>query len=142
MDANVEMLNYIYQNAQMGENTLEQLMKISKDENFKKLLGSQFSEYKKIFNEAQQKLTALNKEAKDLSAGRKVMTYIMINFETLKDSSPSHISQMLIQGSTMGIIAITKNLKEYKDANQDIIALGHKLLEFEQQNVEECKKFL
>lgn len=142
MDANVEMLNYIYQNAQMGENTLDQLMRISKDENFKKLLGSQFSEYKKIFNEAQQKLTALNKEAKDLSAGRKVMTYIMINFETLKDSSPSHISQMLIQGSTMGIIAITKNLKEYKDANQDIIALGQKLLEFEQQNVEECKKFL
>lgn len=142
MDANIEMLNYIYQNAQMGENTLEQLMKISKDENFNKLLGSQFSEYKKIFNEAQQKLTALNKEAKDLSAGRKVMTYIMINFETLKDSSPSHISQMLIQGSTMGIIAITKNLKEYKDANQDIISLGQKLLEFEQQNVEECKKFL
>lgn len=142
MDANIEMLNYIYQNAQMGENTLEQLMKISKDENFNKLLGSQFSEYKEIFNEAQQKLTALNKEAKDLSAGRKVMTYIMINFETLKDSSPSHISQMLIQGSTMGIIAITKNLKEYKDANQDIISLGQKLLEFEQQNVEECKKFL
>jgi len=42
----------------------------------------------------------------------------------------------------MGIIDVTKKLKEYKDANKDITALAQMLLTFEQQNVEEMKKFL
>ena len=28
MDANIEMLNYIYQNSQMGQNTIDHLIKI------------------------------------------------------------------------------------------------------------------
>lgn len=142
MNENIEMLNFIYQNAQMGQNTLNQLLKISEDEKFNKLLGSQFDEYKKIFDESEQIINRLGKEAKDISARKKITAYIMINFETLKDKSPSHIAQMLIQGSTMGIIDITKKIKEYTNADKDVIKLAKKLLEFEQQNVEECKRFL
>ena len=121
MDANIEMLNFIYQNAQMGQNTLNQLLKISEDNKFNKLLGSQFDEYKKIFDKSEQILNRLGKEAKDISARQKITVYIMINFEMLKDKSPSHISQMLIQGSTMGIIDITKKIKEYMSADKDVI---------------------
>ena len=42
----------------------------------------------------------------------------------------------------MGIIDVTKRLKEYKDVGQDILALADRLLKFEQQNVDELKKFL
>jgi hypothetical protein len=49
---------------------------------------------------------------------------------------------MLIQGSSMGIIDITKKLREYKDVNPDIMSIGQQLLHLEQQNIEECKKFL
>jgi hypothetical protein len=58
------------------------------------------------------------------------------------NKNPSHIAEMMIQGSTMGIIDITKNLKEYADADKDISALANRLLKFEQQNIEEMKKFL
>jgi len=142
IDSNIEMLNYIYQNAQMGQNTLNQLLKISKDEKFNKLLGSQFDEYKKIFDKSEQLIKKEGEQLKDISARKKITVYIMINIETLKDKTPSHISEMLIQGSTMGIIDITKKIKEYKNADKDVIALARELLEFEQQNVEECKKFL
>ncbi len=66
----------------------------------------------------------------------------MINFNTITNKTPSHIAEMLIQGSTMGIIDVTKRLKEYKDVGQDILALADRLLKFEQQNVDELKKFL
>jgi len=72
----------------------------------------------------------------------KLTTYFMININTLINKSPSHVAEMIIQGSTMGIIDVTKKLKEYKDANKDITALAQMLLTFEQQNVEEMKKFL
>jgi len=83
-----------------------------------------------------------SKQPKEINVLSKASTYIVINLKTLTDKSPSHISEMLIQGSTMGIIDITKKIKEYSTSDNEIIALANKLLEFEQRNVEECKKFL
>lgn len=142
MDANVEFLNYIHQNAQMGQDTLKQLIGITKDEEYKKMLQSQFNEYKNIFDLAENKLKQYNKEAKDINIFSKVSTYIMINLNTLTNKTSSHISEMLIQGSTMGIVDITKKIKEYPQADKEIVDLANKLLAFEQSNVEECKKFL
>ena len=143
MDANMEMLNYIHQNSEMGQDTLHRLQGMVKDTRFKGLLDSQFQEYKKIFDQSEQKIKSRGSEAKELRPFSKITTYVTLNMETLTDKSPSHISEMLIQGSTMGIIDITKKLKEYgTSAAQDVVDLGNQLLQFEQQNVEECKQFL
>ena len=142
MNGNIELLNYIHQNAEMGKDTITQLIGISEDEEYKKMLKSQLEEYKAIYDKANKKINDMNKEAKDINVFAKVSTYIMINLKTLMNKSPSHISEMLIQGSTMGIIDITKKLKEYPNADKEILDLANKLLVFEQNNVEECKKYL
>jgi hypothetical protein len=142
MNKNVEFLNYIHQNAEMGKDTINQLIGISEDEEYKKMLRSQLQEYKMIYDSTDEKLKELNKEAKDINAFSKVSTYAMINLKTLANKSPSHISEMLIQGSTMGIVDLTKKLKEYADADKEILALANKLLQLEENNVEECKKYL
>ena len=67
---------------------------------------------------------------------------MMINMKTLLDNSPSHISEMLIQGGTMRIIDITKKIKEYPNADKEILNLADRLLKFEQKNIEESKKYL
>jgi len=142
MDGNVEFLNYIYQNAEMGKDTIHQLIGISQDEEYKKMLRSQLQEYKMIYDSTDEKLKELNKEAKDINAFSKLSTYAMVNLKTLANESPSHISEMLIQGSTIGIVDLTKKLKEYTDVDEEILALANKLLQLEQNNVEECKKYL
>lgn len=142
MNSDVEILNYIHQNSQMGQDTLKQIINIVDDKNFKSMLQEQFQEYKKIFDISVQKLNSLDKDSKGINPLEKISSYIMINLKTLTNKTPSHISEMLIQGSTMGIIDITKKLKEYKDADKDILNLGEKLLKTEQQNLEEAKKFL
>lgn len=142
MNGNIELLNYIHQNSEMGQNTLNQLIKIVKDSSFKEVLQSQFNEYKKIFDLSEAKIKEQHKEAKEINTFAKISTYMMINLKTLADKSPSHISEMLIQGSTMGIIDITKKIKEYNSADKEILDLADNLLKFEQNNVEELKKFL
>lgn len=142
MDKNVELLNYIHQNSQMGQDTIKQLINVTKDENYKKMLQSQFNEYKMIYDETESKLNQQKKEAKDINFFSKASSYIMINLNTLVDKTPSHISEMLIRGSTMGIIDITKKMNEYSNANPEILGLANKLLLHEQNNVEECKKYL
>lgn len=142
MNSNIEFLNYIYQNSEMGKSTISELISIVEDEPFKKNLESQLREYTEIFDISSNKIEQAKEKSKGISGLTKLTSYIMINIKTLTSKTPSHISQMLIQGSTMGIIDVTKRLKEYKDADQDIKDIANRLLKFEQQNVEEMKKFL
>jgi hypothetical protein len=142
MDENVELLNYIYQNAQMGIDTISQLLDIVEDNEYKGVLQSQYNEYKTIFDTADEKLKQHNKEGKDNSIYNKISSYIMINVKTLTDKTPSHISEMLIQGSTMGIIAITKKINSYKNTEPEFMELAKRLLKFEENNVEQCKQYL
>lgn len=142
MNENIEFLNYILENAQMGTNTISQIIDIVKDIDIGSQLKLQLNEYNAIYDSAKQKIQQFHGEIKDIGTLTKISTYIMININTLTNKTSSHIAEMLIQGSSMGIIDITKNLKKYKDANEDIIALGNRLLEFEQNNIEKLKLFL
>ena len=142
MNGNIELLNYIHQNSEMGQNTLNQLIGIVEDNSFKEVLQSQFNEYKKIFDLSEEKIKEQNKEVKEINTFSKISTYMMINLKTLTNKSPSHISEMLIQGSTMGIIDITKKINKYNSADKEILDLADNLLKFEQNNIEELKKFV
>jgi len=142
MNGNTELLNFVFQNSQMVVETIKQMMGIVEDENFKKQLQTQFDEYKQIHLAAQKALNKNGQDEKGISTLDKIKTYLMINMQTMTDKSSSHISEMLIIGSNMGIIDAIKKLKKYKDAEQDIIKLMEKLLKFEEDNVQQLKQFL
>jgi hypothetical protein len=142
MNGNTELLNFVFQNSQMGVDTIKQLLGILKDERFKKHLESQYNEYKQIHLAAQKALNENGIDEKGISTLDKIKTYLMINMQTMTDKTPSHISEMLIIGSNMGIIDAIKNLKKYKNAEHNIIKLMEKLLKLEEDNVQQLKQFL
>lgn len=142
MNHNIQLLNFIHKNAQMGLVAIEDIIDKIEDENFKQVLRSQNNEYKIIYDECEERLKEEGKMVKETNPLIKVFSYININLSTLMDKTPAHISEMMIRGSTMGIIDITKNIKEYCDADAETLDLANKLLKFEERNVEELKKFL
>lgn len=142
MNGNAELLNFIYQNSQMGVDTINQLIGIVEDDDFKNHIKAQYKEYKEIHQAAKKLLNENGYDEKGISALEKIRTYLMINMQTLTDKSASHIAEMLIIGSNMGIINAVKNLKKYKNAEQSIINLMERLLKYEENNVQQLKKFL
>ncbi|MEG2924299.1 MAG: hypothetical protein RR848_07505 [Oscillospiraceae bacterium] len=142
MNGNTELLNFIYQNSQMGIVSIKQLLDIAQNAKFKMQLNAQYEEYKKINNTALKLLNENGCDEKGISAMDKMKTYLMVNMQTLTDKTCSHIAEMLIIGSNMGIVSATKNLKKYSNAKPDIISLMNKLLEFEENNVQRLKAFL
>ncbi|MGJ0846329.1 hypothetical protein ACR77J_06560 [Tissierella praeacuta] len=142
MDKNVEFLNYIYQNAEMGKNTLSQLIDITKDDNYKELLKLHLITYITIYDNTEKELQEINKKAKGINIFSKSSTSTMINLKTMLNKSTSHISEMLIQGSTMGIIDMTKKLKEYNNVKGYVLSIANELLTFERNSIEEYKKYL
>lgn len=115
---------------------------IVEDEKFKKHLQSQLNEYQEINNTARSLLNNNGYDEKGISTFDKIKTYLMINMQTLTNKSPSHISEMLIIGSNMGVIDAVKNIKRYQQAEHQIVSLMDKLLRFEENNIQQLKKFL
>ncbi len=72
----------------------------------------------------------------------KMRTELMIDVQTMMDKSTSHISEMLMTGSNMGIINAIKNLKKYQNAHPEIRGLMEKLLQLEENNIQELKQYL
>ncbi|NCA91729.1 hypothetical protein EOM82_00535 [bacterium] len=142
MNENAELLNFVYQNSQMGVDTINQLIGITEDAEFKKHLESQFDEYREIHRTAQKRLNENGYDEKGIGALDKIKTYLMINMQTLNDKSSSHISEMLMIGSNMGVINAVKNLKKYQCAEPGSLNLMKRLLTFEEDNIQQLKEFL
>jgi hypothetical protein len=142
MNGNTEMLNFIFQNAEMGVNTIRQILGMVEDMNLRKQLESQYNEYNEILSAAKKALNENGQDEKGIGKLDKIKTYLMINFQTLTDKSTSHIAEMLLIGSNMGIINAIKNLKKYANAEPDIIDLMKRLLKTEENNVQQLKQFL
>lgn len=143
MNENAELLNFIYQNSQMGVETIDQLTGIVKDEKFKQQLKSELDEYKDINKAARSLLNKNGYDEKGIGALDKIKTDLMINMQTLADKSNTHIAEMMIIGSNMGVINAVKNIKRYQGAAEsDITALMERLLEFEENNIQKLKEYL
>ncbi|HJC14660.1 MAG TPA: hypothetical protein H9705_02365 [Candidatus Fusicatenibacter intestinigallinarum] len=142
MNDNARLLNFVYQNAQMGVDSIRQLMGIVENKELKEHLKTQFQGYEEFQNTARQMLEENGFDEKEISAFSKISTYLMINMQLLTDKSATHIAEMMIQGSNMGVIDAIKNLNECEDAEQDIRNLMEKLQKFEEHNIEKLKEFL
>lgn len=139
---NLEFLNKIYQNAQMGSNSITY---VSEKTNDTKLLGqlqNQLQEYNEIASEAAEKIFENDKIPKEKGPMAQVGLWSSVQMNTLVDKTSTHIAEMMMQGSTMGIIDMAKALRKYSNAEPGTIALGEKLIKTEEENFQRMKEFL
>lgn len=144
MNANAELLNYIHQNAQMGQNSIEKILEImDRDDEFKKHLENQFKEYKEIFDESGKMLSDMGEESKDVNKMQKKQVEVMIEVKTVKGRSADHITEMLMKGNLMGIIQLIRRMKQYNGkVDKKVYSLADKLLKTEERNLQDGRKFL
>ena len=137
-----ELIQFVYQNAEMGKHGLSQLMEKTDDAPFRKALESQLNEYQSIMDSSRQLLLQRGVTPDSVGTTAKAMSSMMTTFKTLSDTSTSKMAEMLVQGNTMGIVKITKHLKEYPDASSEAKELAKKVLHTEENNVHQTKSFL
>ena len=74
---------------------------------------------------------------------KKAMMWGSIKMNTMKDDTRSHIAEMMIQGTVMGITALRATLSDIeKDCDEEILALLKDLIKSEEVFEERLKAFL
>lgn len=136
------MLNFIRQNTQMGRQGILDILPRVENKLFTNTLNRQLREYEQICAEADTILQEQGGQRENISVMSKISSQMMTAMKTMTDASVSHIADMMIQGSTMGVTKIIQHQKDYDQSNPRIVALAEKLLKTEQRNIEDMKQFL
>ena len=140
-----ELLEYIYQTADMGKNSLETLLDAleGKDNKIKVVVEKQLKEYEKYYDKSEKLLKKNKVKPKTKGVMTEMMSKMGINMNVMKDNSDAKMAEMLIQGLTMGIVEMEKKIKDYKDeVDKDIIKLAKDVLKFQEKSLDEIKEYL
>lgn len=138
-----KMLETICESADMGRDSLKQVIEYTNNDQFKETLVSQMHEYEKIYSSAGSLLQSYGEPVKRANPFAKISAHMTAGFKTLTtDDSTSKIAEMVIEGSTMGVTEMTKQLNNYSGTNKEVEKLAKKHLKTEESNISQIKQFL
>lgn len=142
MDNPQYVLNEINKGIKMGMDSISTISEKVGDNNFKDDLLFQYDKYNEILNRVNSELKNYDDFPKELPPMQKTMGYIDIQLSTLNDKSNSHIAEMLIKGTNMGIIEGVKLKNRNPDIEPTISNILDDFIQFQENNVEKLKKYL
>lgn len=137
-----EFLNKVYQNAKMASDSIATVSQKVQNKNLLSDLQTQHQQYTAITSKATTELSNANELPDEKNLMAQAATWGGIQMNTMFDKTPDHIAEIMIQGSVMGIIDMTRTIKQYNDVPQDIKALGYELVTIEENNVQRMKNYL
>ena len=139
---NLSLLEAVVQNTEMGKNTLEQIVPMTDDVQFKAELLRERNIYRELNQEAHTAIEACGGTAQGQSAMAKLNTKVSIGMKTITDKSTRNLAEMLTQGSGMGVVDCIKSQKDYPDAAPGSKRLMQKLQDFEEDNRLKLEQYL
>lgn len=140
-----ELLNYIYENIDMGLKALNTLKnKLDHTDNKIKshvLKGQEiYKEFLKRCNKLRKKIGATTPKSNIFAS---IMTKMGTSSEFKRDNSDSKIAEMLIQGYTMGLIDIEKKINAYKkDTSKNVMKLCEEYKKIMNNGIRDVEGFL
>ena len=136
----IELLNYIRQNIEMGIDGIKLIIDDTDNKEFYYELSREMTEYNEIFNEADSLIDTLGGEKEDVKAALKIASHLSARMKNLSGSD-SKVAESMIQGSTMGVTKLIKHINEY-NGDDRVLKIAERLVKTEEQNIENLKKFL
>lgn len=143
MITEIDLLNTIHKNADMGQDSLNNVIGMSTDPAFTTELRKQRDEYITALAKSEEMLRVrcVNK-GDEVGAMSKMMGNVMMKMKNVADPSTSKLAEMVFQGNNMGITTLTKQLNEYTGNDAEVKSFAEKQLQKEEQFAESMKKYL
>lgn len=142
---NVNVLDEINKGTTMGMDAIEYVSEKVGDPKFRDVLNIEYDKYSDIAKRIDKIYHKYaSKEPHETSKMNKMMTWYGIQMNTMNDKSNSKISELLMQGTNMGIIEGRRLLNQNQNGNinDEIKQLLNDYVSMQEDSVETLKKYL
>ncbi|MBP3255996.1 MAG: hypothetical protein J6M60_05865 [Clostridia bacterium] len=140
---NLNILDEVNKGATMGMDAISFVSEKAKDDSFKHVLDVEYNKYKDIsrrVNDIYDNYSS--KEPHETNAMNKAMTWYGIQMRTMIDDTTSKLSELLMQGTNMGIIEGRRLINQNPNAASDVKGVLHDFVTMQEDSVETLKKYL
>lgn len=137
-----EILKSVYKNADMAYDSSTDVLKHCKHSKLRSEIAAERERYRSVANQARTELVRRGSVPKTFPAASKMMAKMGISMKTMQDSSSQNIAEMMLRGTTMGIIDMQHALNRSSKAEERIRTEADALLKREQQFCDNLKKYL
>ena len=140
---NLNILDEVNKGATMGMDAISYVSEKVKDNDFKQVLDTEYNKYKDISNRVNNLYDNYSsKEPHKTNAMNKMMTWYGIQMKTMVDDTTSKLSELLMQGTNMGIIEGRRLLNQNQNIQPDVKNILNDFVVMQEDSVETLKKYL
>mgnify|MGYP003291627647 CR=1 FL=1 len=140
---NLNILDEVNKGATMGMDAISIISEKVRDSRFKEVLDGEYSKYRNISERVNELYPNYStKEPHETNAMNKMMTWYGIQMRTMTDDTTSKLSELLMQGTNMGIIEGRRLLNQHHDAAQDVKNILNDFVVMQEDSIETLKKYL
>ena len=136
------ILNEVNKGIKMGMDSISTISEKVQSQDLKNDLEFQYNKYNEILNQVNNELSKFGEFPKELNPMQKAMGWMAIEWNTMNDKSDSKISEMMLQGTNMGIIEGVKLLNNNPDVPKQTKNILNEFIKFQENTVKQLKKYL
>ncbi|MBE6148081.1 MAG: hypothetical protein E7167_01015 [Firmicutes bacterium] len=141
MTKNINFLNDVYQNAEMGIVGIDDVLYKVKDDKLKREIEREKKEFQKITRKCTKLLSGYKCKPKKINFMTKMSSEFYSEMKLMKENADDIILKMMIEGSYKSVGILTTKLMEYDTIDTEVKAVGEKLLKLINDNISQLKKF-
>ena len=138
----LNVLSELHKGTLMGMNSIGYVKEKIGDKKFKTELASEYNQYDDILGRIVDSYNDLGKVPENGKVKDKMQTWMGIQLNTMMNQSNSKISEMLIQGSTMGIIQGVKLKNHNTNLNPNINNILDDFITMQENTIAKLKNYL
>ena len=143
MDINdFKVLNEIYKGNKMGMDVITYLEDKIKENEFKIEVNREYNDYKQVSERIEKLMNKNNGKLEDTPTKDKVIGWTSVKMNTMVDDTTSHLSEMLIQGTVMGVVKGVRLSNKNSSLSKEVKEVVDKFIKTSEDNIQILKKYL
>lgn len=140
---NLNILDEVNKGATMGMDAITFVSEKVEDNTFKQVLDTEYDKYRQISNRVNDIYNNYSSKAPhETNAMNKAMTWYGIQMRTMTDDTTSKLSELLMQGTNMGIIEGRRLLNQNPNVDNDVKNILNDFVVMQEDSIETLKKYL
>lgn len=140
---NLNILDEVNKGATMGMDAISYVSEKVKDNDFKQVLDTEYNKYQNISDRVYDLYSNYSsKEPHETNTMNKMMTWYGVQMKTMMDDTTSKLSELLMQGTNMGIIEGRRLINQNDNIAPDVKNILHDFVTMQEDSIETLKKYL
>ena len=138
------LLQAVYKNVKMASDSILNLMPKVEDKQLKSDMTVQLSAYDAFASRAAKFLGEEGVKPEEEGTLPKLAAKWGTMMNTMRDSTASHIAEMMVEGATMGVNDMIKQIRDVENTtvSERALRLARDVCSFEEKTVEQMREYL